>query len=104
MTFLSTLLAAFAVGFATLASATTVEPQVDRGNVMVYKELRAPKTKDIVVAGNNFTVTYFVFNLGKGSALNVKVSDKYPSESFDLLEGSAEKTWVDLPRFVLTTF
>ena len=84
------------VAAALVAGASAVEPQVDRGNVLVYKELRAPETKDILVVGKPFTVTYMVFNMGKGDAKDVKVRDEFPADSFEVVEGVPEKSWAVL--------
>jgi hypothetical protein len=78
------------------ARAAAVEPQVDRGNVLVYKELRAPETNDVLVVGKPFTVTYHVFNMGKGDAIDVNVKEEFPADSFEFVAGASEKTWAVL--------
>ncbi len=39
---------------------------LSRGHVIVHKGLTAPQTKDYLVLGSNFTVTYTVINIGQG--------------------------------------
>lgn len=92
------MLRALLAGLLATVAASKLETQLDRANVLVYKELRAPGTQDILVVGRNFSVTYYVMNLGEGDAINVKVKDDWPFESFDVVEGAAERTWVTLPR------
>lgn len=48
---------------AAVSAAASVEPQLDRGNVLVHKQLAAPATQNILVVGKNFTATYYVFNM-----------------------------------------
>lgn len=157
------------IAAAALTSCLAVEPQVDRGQVLVYKQLSAPETQDFLVVGKPFVVTFFVFNMGscaaaprrqrgnprrvlqpprrgraprnarcsaragvplswacpiagplasprpprplppplhptplagKGDALNVKVKDTFPTESFEFVSGETEKTWATLARCV----
>lgn len=68
---------ALIASFAALAAA--VEPQMDRGQILTWKELKAPETKDILVVGKPFEVTYFVFNMG---AFAMQVSAGLANASF----------------------
>jgi hypothetical protein len=89
-----------AAALAVVAAAASVAPQIDRANLIVYKELRAPESQDILVIGRPFTVTYAVVNVGKTTAFNVKVADKFPASSFELVSGVMEKSWAELARCV----
>ena len=54
---------AAAAALSSARAGENVEPQLDRGNVLVHKQLKAPATKDILVVGKNFSATYYVFNM-----------------------------------------
>ena len=51
---------------ASLLATCSALSKLSRGHVIVHKGLTAPQTKDYLVLGLNFTVTYTVMNIGQG--------------------------------------
>ena len=87
-----------------LASASSDSETLSRGHIVVFKELSAKGTSDVLVKDKNFTVTYTVLNLGEGPAFEVKVQDEWPRNNFVLLEGATEGAWDVLRRYGATRF
>ena len=73
----------FVIAILALGAVAEEETLPDRARVLVYKQLMT----DPVVEGQDMTLTYSVFNVGKSSAFDVVVQDKWPEEIWERVEG-----------------
>jgi len=71
------------------------------GNLIVHKQVLSDYP-DVYSTGMNFTVKMTVYNIGDGSAFDVKVKDTWPSstssgtDAFKLVAGSFTSKWAEI--------
>ncbi len=64
----------------------------DRAHVLVMKDIEKPP----IVEGKEFNVTFTIFNVGGAKALDIKVTDSWNSDQFEIVEGSIDFTIAEL--------
>jgi len=78
--------------FALLVSFCAAEPTA---LLIVQKSITTPE--NVFAVGINFTVTLDIINIGDRSATDVQVTDPWPLQSFQVVEGTNEASWEEIP-------
>jgi len=67
----------------------------ERANLIVQKKL-TPAHEFFFAQDQNFTVQLNIFNVGNGPAYSVAVSDEWPAQYFELLDGEMTKKFEEI--------
>lgn len=78
-----------------MTHALTVEGSEEQGTILLHKTV-TQEYPGYYGEGINFTVKVDLHNLGEGSAFNVTASDNWPSEHFEIVEGSMNATFEEI--------